>query len=464
MKKILHVFSIILLIISGLWLMLGLISLTYNKVDASLLYSMFVLCVLPFLFALWMFKTTRVAKSNVKKADGQYEPAFYAAEPVSHFSLDVELVQSVAECKKNPVSDEPSALPNENILEVDLEDVSAIPKEATAVLKKDVVVPKTPTSVPKKTKSVLEVSELAYDFTCIDFETANNELNSACSIGLVAVKDLKIVKEEYFLIKTPTSYFNPKNTDIHGITYDMVKNEPSFEELWENLKHYFLASHYMAAHNARFDMSVLYQAAAVYGLEIPNFTYLDSITFSSKVRDSKNSLEACAEYFGIDLGVHHNALDDARTCAQIMIAAVNKSRFKTIHSYLKGYSSINPKEYCNLKPQKNFASKFSDATTTGITSTKSNFDTSHPFYGKSIVLTGELSSMTRSIAMQKIADVGGLLKGSVSTRTDYLIVGEQNPSIVDDTGMSTKEKKAYALQEDGCDIKIIDEQEFLDLL
>lgn len=457
MKKILHVFSIILLIISGLWLMLGLISLTYNKVDASLLYSMFVLCVLPFLFALWMFKATKATKPNVKGSDEQYDPAFYAAEPASRFPLDAELVQSAVKYKEDSTSNKSFDLFNKNDLGTDLEDTSIIPEEAVAVPKEDVNIPKVPASVPK-------MNELAYDFTCIDFETANNELNSACSIGLVAVKDLKIVKEEYFLIKTPTSYFNPKNTDIHGITYDMVKNEPSFEELWENLKHYFLASHYMAAHNARFDMSVLYQAAAVYGLEIPNFTYLDSITFSSKVRDSKNSLEACAEYFGIDLGVHHNALDDARTCAQIMIAAVNKSRFKTIHSYLKGYSSINPKEYCNLKPQKNFASKFSDATTTGITSTKSNFDTSHPFYGKNIVLTGELSSMTRSIAMQKIADVGGLLKGSVSTRTDYLIVGEQNPSIVDDTGMSTKEKKAYALQEDGSDIKIIDEQEFLDLL
>ena len=40
-----------------------------------------------------------------------------------------------------------------------------------------------------------------YDFVSIDFETANNNLASACSIGLVAVRDLKIVKTFYSLIK-----------------------------------------------------------------------------------------------------------------------------------------------------------------------------------------------------------------------------------------------------------------------
>ena len=39
------------------------------------------------------------------------------------------------------------------------------------------------------------------DFVAIDFETANEKRNSACSIGLTVVKDNKIVEEKYFLIK-----------------------------------------------------------------------------------------------------------------------------------------------------------------------------------------------------------------------------------------------------------------------
>lgn len=50
-----------------------------------------------------------------------------------------------------------------------------------------------------------------YDFVTIDFETANNNLNSACSLGIVAVKDLEIVEREYYLIKPPTNNFNNDN-------------------------------------------------------------------------------------------------------------------------------------------------------------------------------------------------------------------------------------------------------------
>lgn len=62
-----------------------------------------------------------------------------------------------------------------------------------------------------------------YDFVTINFETANNNLNSACLLGIVAVKDLEIVEREYYLIK-PSSYNSSNNNiAIHGITYGDVK-------------------------------------------------------------------------------------------------------------------------------------------------------------------------------------------------------------------------------------------------
>ena len=37
-----------------------------------------------------------------------------------------------------------------------------------------------------------------YDFITIDFEIANKNMDSACSIGITAVKDCEIIKKEYF--------------------------------------------------------------------------------------------------------------------------------------------------------------------------------------------------------------------------------------------------------------------------
>ena len=50
--------------------------------------------------------------------------------------------------------------------------------------------------------------------------------------------------------------------------------------------------------------------------------------------------------------------------------------------------------------------------------------TDHPFKGKTFVLTGTLSSMTRPEASVLIKERGGKVTGSVSKKTDYLLAGE----------------------------------------
>lgn len=309
-----------------------------------------------------------------------------------------------------------------------------------------------------------------YDFITIDFETANNNMNSACALGIVAIKDLEIVKTEYFLIKPPTEHFRHENVEIHGLTYHDVKNCDSFPCIYTTLANYIENSKYVLAHNAQFDMTVLNESLKTYNIPDTNFVYIDTINFSSKVRKNcGNSLSDCANYFSIDMGNHHNALDDAITCAKIAIASVNSSRFNSFESYLKMYSSIRQKEFSKLKSTKQMHKgktfkKFESIKISELSAATSEFNTSHPFFNKVCVITGELQSLGRKDAMQKIMDVGGIVKSSVSSKTDYLIVGIQDKSLVGEDGLSTKEEKAYALQEKGAKIKIITEDEFLTIL
>lgn len=72
------------------------------------------------------------------------------------------------------------------------------------------------------------------------------------------------------------------------------------------------------------------------------------------------------------------------------------------------------------------------------------------FSGKSLVLTGTLSSMSRDEAAAKIKSLGGNVVGSVSKKTDFLVVGE-------DAG--SKLKKAEELG-----VKILKENEFLGII
>lgn len=308
---------------------------------------------------------------------------------------------------------------------------------------------------------------MKYDFVAVDFETANIMYNSACSMGLAAVKGKEIVETKYYLIKPPTMHFRDINIKLHKITPEDVKNAPTFQELWPEIKDYFL-DNLVVAHNAVFDMSVLKACLLEYGMSIPDFNYICSIPISSCACRGQNvgkSLKERTKYFEIELSNHHNALDDAVACANLVIQTLIKTRRNSIKSFCNTYSSLPIKSFKELKPQTFFKSKDNRRVRISeIAATNENIDSNHVFYNKNLVFTGELKSLDRKEAMQKVVNVGGIVKSSVSSKTDYLVVGTQDPSIVGKKGMSTKEQKAYQLKEKGYHIKILTEDDFLNSL
>ncbi|HAF0292535.1 TPA: exonuclease [Salmonella enterica subsp. enterica serovar Typhimurium var. 5-] len=306
------------------------------------------------------------------------------------------------------------------------------------------------------------------DFISIDFEIANNNLNSACSMGLVFVENNRIIDEKYYLIHPPTMEFDKKMTEVHGIKPLDVLSAPYFNVVWKEIKHHF-DNTTIIAHNAQFDMNVLYACLNEYSLEIPEFPYICSIPISTRAARTTqlgNSLKDRCTHFGIELQDHHNALADSRACAELVIKCVEIKNCNSIQTYINKYSALSLKSFSDLKPQTHLFKRktFNKVNISEIAATVENFNEEHPFYEKNIVFTGELQNIDRKTAMQYVVDLGGIVKSGVSSKTNYVIVGQQDKALVGEDGLSSKEEKAYELIDKGIDIKFLREPEFLNLL
>jgi DNA polymerase-3 subunit epsilon len=170
------------------------------------------------------------------------------------------------------------------------------------------------------------------DFTAIDFETANSSSASACSVGLIKVRDGRIVDRAGWLIQPPIGHdeFNEWNTRIHGIKASDVIGAAGWAEQFPDLMAFAQDDHFVA-HNAGFDMGVIRAACEATGLETPDFSYLCSLQVARKTYHLESyRLPVAAMAAGFEDFHHHDALADAEACAAIVVHAAKRHEASTL--------------------------------------------------------------------------------------------------------------------------------------
>ena len=78
--------------------------------------------------------------------------------------------------------------------------------------------------------------EIMKDFAAIDFETANNERSSVCSVGIVIVRDGEIVDSFYSLIQPEPNYYNYWCSQVHGLCHEDTDSAPVFPKVWAQIE------------------------------------------------------------------------------------------------------------------------------------------------------------------------------------------------------------------------------------
>ena len=278
-------------------------------------------------------------------------------------------------------------------------------------------------------------------FVTIDFETANGDMASICQVGVVTYENGKET-DRFSSLVNPEEPFWHTNVAVHGIRPEAVRSAPKLPDLYDNLRRQ-LADRYVISHGW-FDKHCLSRVLDKY--QLPDFDrhWLDATGLVRRALPEFSQrgygLQNVAAYYGLRTTAH-DALNDAQTCGTIVLNILAETG-TTLDDwvYLMEHPvrlMKRPKRQLDVKPNEN-----------------------GQHFGQSVVFTGELS-IPRDEAQLLASKAGFNIKSGISRKVNYLVCGEQDPRVLAGHPVSSKERKARELINNGHQIRLIKETDFL---
>jgi DNA polymerase III subunit epsilon len=166
---------------------------------------------------------------------------------------------------------------------------------------------------------------MSLDFVAIDFETANGSPASPCAVGLIRVRDGKIVDGFESLFQPPAlhNWFSAGNIAA-----------PQYSEVLTQMLD-FVGQDVLIAHNAPFDMGVLQASSLAIGESLPALSYGCSLQIARKTYNLDSyRLNQVAYAIGHEEFDHHNALADSDACSRIVIHAADRHGAQNLEELL----------------------------------------------------------------------------------------------------------------------------------
>lgn len=166
------------------------------------------------------------------------------------------------------------------------------------------------------------------ELTIVAFDTETSGAypldSEICEIAAVKWEGGEVVSEFQTLIK-PTKPMSDFIIGIHGITNEMVASAPVMKEKIGEFRK-FIEGAILVAHHAPFDLGFLAVEFERFQQPLPSEPVLCSSLISRKIiTDSENhKLQTLIKHLGLKQGQAHRALDDTRSCLELILHCLNK--------------------------------------------------------------------------------------------------------------------------------------------
>ncbi len=330
---------------------------------------------------------------------------------------------------------------------------------------------------------------MATHVAVIDFETANSRSSSACQIGVVRLDDWRIVEEKEWMIRPQRLYFSPQCVRVHGITARDCLNSPEWDRVWDEL-HPLIDGCVIIAHNVGFDAAVLQGTCQLYDIAVPQFDLQCTRLIAKRAWPGQSGygLAAISERLSISFH-HHNALEDARACAQIAIAAAEKTDSENLEVLEEKLGLTRGRIWVDqvrqprtvrrtriesvAEPQARYQPKLfrTDGTpskTDQIRRTRLRADAIlascedvRPLANKHVVLMNTLLGLDREDSVAFLTKLGAVVQSKINMQTHYVIMGTANTSDDEATDEPLFVDQVAERSKDGQPIRILTQRQLL---
>lgn len=319
-------------------------------------------------------------------------------------------------------------------------------------------------------------------FAAIDFETANYRSDSPCQVAVVLVDDAQRVEEKSWLIRPKSLYFSERCIAVHGIRPRDVLDQPEWDQVWSELAP-MLDGYVLVAHNAMFDMAVLASTLTAYDLVCPRIEFQCTRLIARRCWPGRTGygLKPTADALGISFQ-HHIAVEDARACAEVALAAARVSKADSM-SGLESQLSIQRGfiEYGNRTGPRCIRRTRTEGRAAGtrqVNSTKCSARLqmqtildgcagAKPLENKSVILTGRLLGLERQEAVAFLEALGAAVEPTLTPRIQYWIVGTSEDLEPQDcsSNLSGSSNSSEANpKSDDCPMLIINQRQLLAMI
>ena len=286
--------------------------------------------------------------------------------------------------------------------------------------------------------------------TIFDIEELNNDPVSICSIGIVVLEDMKVKETFYSLIRPPKLTFDPYRYKVHKIRPQDLKKQPTFPEIWPKISQYFENS-IVISHDIQSDLNHLLAVFRRFRIRKPTCFLSCTLVLAKLFHPElqKYGLGSLCDYYSVELENAHNALADSLACAELLKKMMDEHHYTSI-------KELHEKE--NV-PLGRMTSSFIEP----LVSSDKVQEVRMEIQKETVAFTGKLAHTKQEI--EAFVEQDGMTPSfHVTTQTRYLVIGKKDYKQTRYQKGNKKIKKAMTLSRQGQDIRILHEDQYIDMV